>query len=231
MYAYIRVCERISHDIENHVYKPDQKLPTEREMCEEFDVSISTIRKSMYYLRDKGLIYSKRGSGYYVSKQHVTLSNFEGPSLSKLGINKNVKTKLVSFNIRRANLKEAKEMKIKANTIIYEIKRIRYVKDKLSQIEYTLIPVGICPDLVEEQAELSLNKVFVENGNDRVNVSNKLVKFNEQDFESFEDISFDINEVNFNLIKKLEILDGTIIEYSKILVFDNELNYEYIHLY
>lgn len=229
MYAYLKVCESIINDLENGKFQPDQKLPTEREMCEQFDVSISTIRKAMYYLRDKGLIYSKRGSGYYVTRKVEGTSSLERPSLSNLGLDSNVQSEMHSFQIRRCNITEARDLKIKVHSIIYEIRRIRRVKGRISSVEYTLIPVEQVPNLLEEDAMISLNKAFVKNGIERVKVTNKLVHFD--DFNNFKNMGLDYNKVNFNMIKRLEKLDGKIIEFSKILIFDQELNFDYVHLY
>ncbi len=229
MYAYIKVCDSIIEDLNSGKYSPDQKLPTEREMCEKFDVSISTVRKAMYYLRDKGLIYSKRGSGYYVTRKQDMTSSLERPSLSNLGTDSNVQSEMHSFQIRRCNITEARDLKIKVNSIIYEIKRIRRIKGRISTVEYTLIPVEQVPDLLEEDAMDSLNKAYVNNGIERVKVSNSLVHFS--DFSCFKSMGASPQDANFNLVRRLEKLDGKVIEYSKVLVFDDKLSYEYVHLY
>lgn len=231
MYAYMKVCEKIIDDLNCGVYKPDQKIPTEKEMCEIFDVSISTVRKSMYYLRDKGLIYAKRGSGYYVARKQSSFSKLERPSLSRLGTDVEVETELISFKIRRCNINEARILKIKVNSIIYEILRKRKVNNTLSLVEYSLIPVEQIPDLLEEDALVSLNKAYLANGIERVKVANKLVWFKQDELELFSSANLNLADVQFNISRNLERLDGQIIEASKILVFDSELSYDYIHLY
>lgn len=231
MYAYIKVCDDITANINSGYLKPDEKLLTEKEMCTKYAVSISTIRKSMYYLRDKGLIYSKRGSGYYVTRERGSFSKFEHPSLSKLGTDQLIETEVLAFNIKRANLKAAKALKVKVNTIIYEIIRKRTNNQNLSLIEYSLIPVSLCPDLLEDDARISLNKVYFANGYDRVKVLNKLMWFNLEELGVFEIVGDEVRDAKFNIERKLELLDGKIIEYSMILVFESELNFDYIHLY
>lgn len=231
MYAYMKVCESLIEDIEKGKYEVDQKIPTEKEMCDKFDVSISTIRKSMYYLRDKGLIYSKRGSGYYVSHKKPEYSNLQRPSLSKLGTEPGSETELISFQIRRASLSEAKALKIKANTIIYEIIRKRVMNGNLNMVEINLIPVGLVPDLLEEDAKVSLNKVYLSNNIERIKVKNKLVRFDEETLALFDGAKIDREFINFNLERTLELLDGQVIEFSRMIIFEQALNFEYIHLY
>lgn len=47
-------------------YTADEKLPTEHELAAEFQVSRPIIRDVLQLLRQKGLIYSRQGSGSYV---------------------------------------------------------------------------------------------------------------------------------------------------------------------
>lgn len=231
MYAYIRICDDLTAKINDGKVKCDEKLPTEKEMCEVYNVSISTVRKAMYYLRDKGLIYSKRGSGYYVAKKQPGNTNLQQPSLSQQGTSNNVATKIISFQIRRANLQEAKNLKIKANARVYEIVRERYINQQLYMIEINLIPVALIPNLDVDQAKRSLNKVYTDNQIKRIKVKNKLMWFEQSTIEQFKLTTVEEQTVKFNIERKLELLNGGVVEYSRILIFDDHLNFEYIHVY
>jgi len=61
---------RISNMIIKGTVKPGEKLPTEKELSEQFDVSIVTIREALRGLEVAGLIEKKRGKGggIYVSE-------------------------------------------------------------------------------------------------------------------------------------------------------------------
>jgi GntR family transcriptional repressor for pyruvate dehydrogenase complex len=61
-----RVIERLEHSIKMGGYRTDEKLPTEHELAAEFQVSRPIIRDVLQVLRNKGLIYSRQGSGSYV---------------------------------------------------------------------------------------------------------------------------------------------------------------------
>lgn len=231
MYAYLKICESVTTDIEQGLLIEDQKLPTEQEMCKQFDVSISTVRKAMYNLRDKGLIYSTRGSGYYVSKKQPEYSNLQRPSLSKLGSEPSAQTEVINFQIRRCNITEASNLKIKVNSIIYEIIRKRSMGGKLNMLELNLVPVDVAPDLLKQDAMVSLNKVYLDNHIERIKVRNKLVWFTPEQLAVFDCAKYNSDQVKFNLERKLELLNGKVIEYSQMLIFEEELNFEYVHLY
>ena len=49
-------------------YGPGDKIPTIRELCEQFDVGDVTVKSALKYLSDRGLIRTVVGSGTYVCK-------------------------------------------------------------------------------------------------------------------------------------------------------------------
>lgn len=48
------------------VYPPNRKIPSESEICAEFDVSRKTARAATKLLSDAGLVRTVRGKGTYV---------------------------------------------------------------------------------------------------------------------------------------------------------------------
>ena len=60
------VFERLQHAIKSGAYKNDERLPTEHDLAAEFEVSRPIVRDALKKLRDKGLVYSRQGSGSFV---------------------------------------------------------------------------------------------------------------------------------------------------------------------
>jgi GntR family transcriptional repressor for pyruvate dehydrogenase complex len=64
------LAERIYHLLHGRIgngdYPPNQKLPPEKALSEEFGVSRPVIRAALERLRDQGLIQSRQGAGSYV---------------------------------------------------------------------------------------------------------------------------------------------------------------------
>jgi len=56
------VCERILQD----VWKPEERIPSIRELSVLLAVNPNTIVKSLEYLENKQIIFQKRGIGYFV---------------------------------------------------------------------------------------------------------------------------------------------------------------------
>lgn len=59
---------QLKASITDHTFKPGEKLPTEMELCEQFQVSRVTIREALKSMKKSGLILTKRGmnAGAYV---------------------------------------------------------------------------------------------------------------------------------------------------------------------
>jgi GntR family transcriptional regulator, arabinose operon transcriptional repressor len=66
---YSQIIEILRGRIENGEYVPDQQLPTEVELAEQFNVSRITSKRALIELEREGLIYRRRGSGSFVKKR------------------------------------------------------------------------------------------------------------------------------------------------------------------
>jgi LacI family transcriptional regulator len=62
------IYDKLCSDIVKGVYKPGEKLPTEKELAEIFGASRPTIGKAMRDLQQKGLITRKQGQGTFVKQ-------------------------------------------------------------------------------------------------------------------------------------------------------------------
>jgi len=71
-----RTYQGVKREILKHIAKfdtPGQRLPSEREWCDRFQVARSTIRQALQSLELEGEIQRKRGSGWYVSAPAIRL--------------------------------------------------------------------------------------------------------------------------------------------------------------
>ncbi|HPF55732.1 MAG TPA: PLP-dependent aminotransferase family protein, partial [Clostridiales bacterium] len=70
IYLYLYNC--IKADIENGVIKPDEKLPSKRNLAEHLKISVLTVQNAYLALLSEGYLYSRVRSGYYASAlEHV----------------------------------------------------------------------------------------------------------------------------------------------------------------
>lgn len=78
-----RVTEQLKSMVIAGVYKPDDKLPSEPELCEMFGVSRITIRESLKKLHVMGMIDIMQGKGTFVKQ--VDIGTFMKPMYNLIG--------------------------------------------------------------------------------------------------------------------------------------------------
>lgn len=62
-----QICEQLCAFIANGVFKPNEQLMSVREVAIEAGINPNTVQKSFETLAQEGLLYSVRGSGWFVS--------------------------------------------------------------------------------------------------------------------------------------------------------------------
>lgn len=68
---YKQVVDLIIADIETGIFKQGQRVPSINETSEELLLSRDTVEKAYVFLKNKGILASVRGKGYYVNQTNV----------------------------------------------------------------------------------------------------------------------------------------------------------------
>ena len=75
MFKYQEVSLQIRQQIEEGIYKKGDRLPSIREMIQQYQCNKDTILKALHLLKEESLIYPVEKSGYYVLKNRVPVRN------------------------------------------------------------------------------------------------------------------------------------------------------------
>lgn len=125
-----------------------EKLPTERELSESYNVSRFTIRKALEKLQSIGIIYIKSGSGIYIYK-NLDSSPLIYNSITEKRFNE-ISYKKIKINKRLTDSQEKQAFLLDDNDYIWNLKRLRLIDGKVTQIEETKIPVKMFPKMSDE---------------------------------------------------------------------------------
>ena len=82
--AYMKIHDQIKKDIDNHRWAIGERLPSERDLAEQFDVSRMTLRQAVSLLVEEGVLERRVGSGTFVSSTRVQEKMRGQPVLLKL---------------------------------------------------------------------------------------------------------------------------------------------------
>jgi DNA-binding transcriptional regulator YhcF (GntR family) len=64
---YLQIANHFFENIIQKKWNGGEKIPSIRDMAVEFEVNPNTTMRTFNYLQDKGIIFNKRGIGYYVA--------------------------------------------------------------------------------------------------------------------------------------------------------------------
>ena len=66
---YLQIADRIGDQILSGALTPEGKVPSVRELAAEIEVNANTVARTYDHLQQNGIIYTKRGLGYFVSPE------------------------------------------------------------------------------------------------------------------------------------------------------------------
>jgi GntR family transcriptional regulator len=69
-YIYQTVADHLAHRIESGELKPNQPIPNERRLADEYGVSLGTARRATELLRGQQLVVTIRSKGSYVTDRN-----------------------------------------------------------------------------------------------------------------------------------------------------------------
>ena len=66
---YIQIADQIADEVLSGALQADSRIPSVREYAATVDVNANTVVRSYDYLQQKGVIYNRRGLGYFVAPE------------------------------------------------------------------------------------------------------------------------------------------------------------------
>jgi GntR family transcriptional regulator len=64
---YLQIADQLCENILLKQWNPGDRIPSVRELAVSIEVNPNTVMRTYTYLQDKGIIYNKRGIGYFVA--------------------------------------------------------------------------------------------------------------------------------------------------------------------
>lgn len=117
------------------------KLPSERQLCYDYKVSRTTVRKALGYLVNSGILYQVQGRGTFVRESNKeNLSNYYSFTEQTRKNGKTPKSLVLSFEIRQASPEEREIFEEKEGFKVIAFTRLRLADDIAMMHETTLIP-------------------------------------------------------------------------------------------
>lgn len=163
---YVTIADDIKNKISHGEYTAGSKIPSERKLCSQYNVSRMTIRHAINKLVIDGYVYSVKGSGTFIAekkieKQKNKFSSFTEDMKSKGLSPSNI---IVSFEKMLPSEIIADRLGIDSFEAVFRIERVRLANGEPMSYEIVYRPVKYTPNLKEEDLLGSLFEKLKEDG-------------------------------------------------------------------
>src|SRR4030095_10994511 len=152
---YQKLQQALREAIQNRVLAPDEALPPERDMAEEFSVSRITVRKALDGLGGERLLPRRQGAGTLVAsrveKNFSKLSSFSEDMISR---GRTPRSEWLNRSEGTVTPEESMILGLSPGTPVYRFNRIRFADEAPMALEYSTIPAFSLPSVEAVGASL-----------------------------------------------------------------------------
>lgn len=160
---YLNIYNIIVNKIENKEYEPNDKLPSEKELMDEYKVSRDTVRKSLNMLEQNGYIQKNKGKGSFV----LDINKFNFPvsgvvSFKELSrkLGKRIETKVEKFEYIYPNKNIKMSLELEGKDKVWKLIRSRSIDGEKVILDKDYIAQKFVENLTEEICQDSLYEYF-----------------------------------------------------------------------
>ncbi|WP_042522381.1 GntR family transcriptional regulator, partial [Levilactobacillus brevis] len=159
---YIQIHNDIKRAIEAGKWAVGDRIPSERELSRNFDVSRMTLRQAIQTLVDEGILERQVGSGTYVANQKVQEKMSGVTSFTDLMLTqgKQPTSKTISYHVMNPSLSEAEKLKLNEDDQVLRMERIRYGDDVPICFEVATVPEKLVDGLSKKEVTSSLYRAL-----------------------------------------------------------------------
>lgn len=146
--------------------QPHDRLPSERELSELWNMNRGTLRSAIGRMEKDGLLYSKHGAGTFLAmpKLRRNLHDLHSFSESVKAQERMLKNRLLSMKLVESDKHLSEQFHTVLGTLLYEIVRLRIVDEIPLLIETAYVPKDCCPGLenynLEEESLFQILEEF-----------------------------------------------------------------------
>ena len=151
---YIQISHHLRQSINEGIYKPGEKLPSENDLVRKFGISRITAMSALDELVKARLAYRERGRGTFVAKPVIgDLSFFSSFSEDMLARGFKPSSRLVSLKIDKPDTVTAEKLNMPGDDEYHCLKRVRLANDEPVVIQTAYLPLKLFPGMDQQDFE------------------------------------------------------------------------------
>lgn len=153
----IQISEALIREISAGILSDGARLPTERQMAQDYDVAVGTLRKALAILEKKGMLERIQGSGNYIRSKYKVDSVYTLFRLELLSGGGLPTAQILSMQMTF----RPKELPFRPDhTSVTKIIRLRYLNDVLIALEEIWLDRKLTQDLQQNEVSESLYEYY-----------------------------------------------------------------------
>lgn len=146
---YTQISNIIREAIHTGEFGENDRVWSERELMEKFNVNRNTAQSAVDELVKDGLLTRIQGKGTFVKDWRVNIGLQTLVSFSEATriMGKNPSSKIISFTIEEPNKIVAQKLEISNDDTVYKLERLRLANNLPMMHEISYLPINLFPDL------------------------------------------------------------------------------------
>lgn len=145
------IFDKLMLDINENKYKINDKLPSENELADIYQVPRIMVRRVYEYLEDRGYIYSKQGKGRYLKEKsyqlELVLMGKESFTKKMMDKGYDIQTRNISFNKIDYDEKIYDNLQVSRDEEVYKVGRLRIFQKKPVAIHISYVTKSVFSDI------------------------------------------------------------------------------------
>ena len=144
---WVQAVDHITREIAEGRLVSGTRLPPERELCTELNISRVTLRKALLKLVDDGVLRSSHGRGWFVAagQQKDWPNSLESFSETAERMGLVASSHILRAEIAPATIDEAEELAIAPGTPLFHLERVRMLNQVPIALDDSRVPAALVP--------------------------------------------------------------------------------------
>lgn len=174
----VNLQDQLINQLTNYIQtlKTNDKLPSERQLAQEYQVSRNTVRLALLNLESTGLVRRIHGKGTFVNRMNLDSDLGDsykfGQQMRLLG--KTPSTEIIDFEKKEVNAFFAKNLHLEVGAKMFKVDRLRLADGEPMMFERSFLPCDIFQGLTKEMLiNKSMYDVFQDDFGEKISYADE----------------------------------------------------------
>jgi GntR family transcriptional regulator len=160
---YLQIKEHLLSKIDAGTWPEESMIPTESELCEQYDVSKITVREAIKLLVSDGRLSRIPGKGTFITRQKIEQKLDRFFSFTRWARQNGLEpaSRILKVETLPCDVHIARHLEIAEGDPVTRVERLRLGNGEPLMLEVIWVPSRLCPDLhIHDLANVPLNDIL-----------------------------------------------------------------------